>query len=184
MPSSLLSRLQQRRMIGELWVPQEREAGHAGQHLSKKFKPLAAELYSKDSQPRDVSPGPRETGHESLADWVRADGEDGRNLARGVFGSDGRGRIGGHDSVDLQVHQSGRGSSQIPSLALRPAILENEVFPFLVSEVAQPLQQRWESKRPLPWGRAEHPDPGNLPGLLRFYGERRGEEAAGQGTDE
>src|SRR2546425_1417385 len=43
-PSRLLRRRQQRCMVEQSWIPQERNPGHTGQHLFEKFKSFPAEF--------------------------------------------------------------------------------------------------------------------------------------------
>jgi hypothetical protein len=80
------------------------------------------------------------------------------------------------DHVYLELDQVRRGLGQAPIVFARTAALDRDVLPVDVPEFPQRLLEcRF---RPCTAPEDKPPDPGDLPWLLPFGGDRRGEEAA------
>ena len=83
----------------------------------------------------------------------------------------------GHDGINVEGDQLGRQSRQAVKFSLGPAVLDDEVSAFLVSQVSEALSQGRSLAAKICGRRlAEKPQPIDSCCLLRLGGERRGEE--------
>jgi hypothetical protein len=100
-----------------------------------------------------------------------------------VLGSDRGGRRGHDDEIDPEPDQLGGQLRESLRVAFREPALEDEVPPFAIPSLPQPVQER------IPpvggWGiRPQVADPVNLARRLRLGGERCHEETEREGEEE
>ena len=130
-------------------------------------------------------PRPGETRDESEPNRIGKTHSDDGDRPRGVLRCQGCRRRRRYEDVHLEPDQLGREIGQPVESALRPSILDDDVLALDPPELTQPLPERLADAG-ISGVRAggEIAYPGHLPHLLRPGGERRGEEAAGQRTQE
>jgi len=92
-------------------------------------------------------PGPCKACHQAGPNRIVAD-RHGRDQGRCFLDSPGPQETPDDDDVDLQVYELGREIGESLGLPLRPPVLDREVSPLHIPQVAQTPSEALERKRP------------------------------------
>jgi hypothetical protein len=118
-----------------------------GQNLFKNLQPLAAQFRAGIHQPGNVPAGPSEagsmSGHYQVSGYANNDG----NGPSGLFqGADRRLSVR-DDDIHPQINQFGGKLRKAIRFPFRPAVLDDDVLPLNVTEIAQTLSERLDPSR-------------------------------------
>ncbi len=153
----------------------------------RKLQILASQLRPNEREPGHVAAWPGETRSESRPDRIANADEYDRHGRRCVPRSHSRRRAEGHDHRWLDLRQFPGQRGKTIAISVREPLLEHEVLTVSVSEVPESLPEGVKHRR-CRTRRAgiERQDYDSvwLSRRLRLCGERRGEEATRQATDE
>jgi len=160
-------------------------------HLLEQFDALSHQILSLIAQPCDVPVRAAETLDESPAYEVPASDHDDRHSRRCRFECGQRCGYG-DNHIDARSEHFVYQARESIGLALGPARFGHELSSEYVAALAQSLQERLDSLalrvRPSHTGghltETKDSEPIDLARLLRLGGQRRGEEATGQRSDE
>src|SRR5262249_7589680 len=132
-----------------------------------------------------VATGMCKAGDDSAPDRIGGQPNNDGYGRGGLLGGEGRGSGGGCDDVYFQADEISCESCELIGVPLGEPDLQDHVPALDPPDLAEPLPKGLQIE-PLIGGRSvvQVPDLANLPRLLRLSGERRGEEAAGHGTEE
>src|SRR5438876_10218871 len=86
-------------------MPDADEPGHFGEGFLEELEALGGQLRAEERQARDVPAGPREAGHESVAEGITHGRRDDRDGGGRLLCGAGRGGAPGNDEVDLETDQ-------------------------------------------------------------------------------
>ena len=146
---------------------------------------LRAQFDTQVRPPSDVATGMCKAGDDSAPDRIGGQPNNYGYGRGGLLGGEGRGSGGGCDDVYFQADEISCESCELIGVPLGEPDLQDNVLALDSPELAEPLPECIQIE-PLIGGRSvvQVPDLANLPRALRLGGERRGEEATGQGTEE
>ena len=103
--------------------------------LLEQFHQLADQLRSDGGQPRDIAARPRQARDEPLGYGIAGSTENNGEGRRRSFGGErAECATGAHDDIDLERNQFGRENGEPLRLALRPAILDQDVATLGITE--------------------------------------------------
>jgi hypothetical protein len=106
-------------------------------------------------------------------------GEDNRNRAGGLAGCQGGAGESRHNDIHLQTDELGQDMRELVILPPDEAVLQEEILPFHVAEVAQGVPEY----APVRIADAHNPDPGDFPRQLGVGCQRRHQDAERQGHE-
>src|SRR5262249_13575952 len=123
-------------------MPKERDPTDSGHCLHEQLQTLTDELWGEERQSRDVATRPRQSGDKATRNRIYCPREDdGDNPGRSLGGQRG-GRVRNDDDVDVKRHQIGCQSREPIVFPLGIEVLNVDVVAFLITEVAQPSEER------------------------------------------
>ena len=166
-------------------VQEGRDPGGFRNHLPEQLDPFRVDLGDDGAHPGDVPAGSGEARDDALptgsASPVMTTG-----MVRGrMLGRQGRLRPSRHDQVDLQSDELRGQARESLVAAVGRAVLDHEVLPLDVPEIAQPLPEGVEVGRIDRRRRSlEHADPVELSRRLGLESKGPGEQAEGDAGDE
>ena len=123
--------------------PQNHDSGDRRHRFFEHLQALHADLVEKQREAGDVAARPRQAGCEPHGDGVPAHGHDRDRLRRGA-GGQRAGRARGKDHLHLEIDELFREPGQVVVLAMRPALLDDKVAAFHVSQILQAALERLE----------------------------------------
>jgi hypothetical protein len=115
--------------------------------LREELQLFAADLRGKAGQSRHVSTRTRQAGDEPAAYGILIPGHDNGNRRRGVLGIPRVYRTGRDNDIDIETHGLGSERGRSIHIALRRPILNDNVVPFHVAKLAQPLAECLDAGR-------------------------------------
>jgi hypothetical protein len=161
----------------------QRNSREPRNQLFEEFNPFPHQLGAEGSHPRDIATRVREARHDGARVAHRRHNR--WNCFGRFFGRPGGWRPPGQNQVDLETNQFGREVREPLGATIRRPIFNDQVSPFDVAHVPQPLAQGVEiGGVPCRGYRLQNPDAIDLPHSLRAHSERRGEEAPRNPADE
>jgi hypothetical protein len=179
-PRRDLCLFQLERLRWNSWIREHGHAGDSGNRLLEQLQPLADQLRRESGHSSDVSPRPRQAGHEPTPDrivMIRHDDGDRRRGAPGRLGSGcGARDYDVHLEPNKLVHEGGESVGSFPV----PSTLDEDVLAVDVPQFTQPLEESLPGEptpRAVRRGTPEKAYPIEFPGLLRLGRERRNDEA-------
>src|SRR6266568_2082375 len=151
--------------------------------LFKELNPFRCQLGAEGRHSRNIAPRPREARHHGARVAHRRH-DHWNGCSRVLGGPRGRGPPA-HDQIDLETHQLGRELREPLGATICRSIFDDQVSPFDVAELPQPLAQSVEIGGVLCGGyRFENTDAIDLPRLLRARSNRRGTENRRNSADD
>src|SRR5574337_2226370 len=169
------------------WNPQDAHPGDRGDGFLEQLQLFGAQVRGEEGEPRDVPAWPRQVPDETGSHGIGNDHHDNGERLRRVLGREGRWRRMRNNDVNLEAHQFSREVCKPLGLPCSPSVLHREILPLDMAKLTQPLPEGLYSfGRDANGGRPaeQKPDSRDLGRLLRFGGERCGEQAPGQSADE
>src|SRR5215470_9415608 len=171
-------------MWGGRGVPKDSDPREFRDGRLLQLQPFPAYLRLVEKRPRDVPTRSGQGGSEAGGDRItfKIAGDDGdrcRPSLRSLEGS----RPQGDDHVDAETDQLGSELRESIGSPFGEAIINGEVAALGVAELPHALTECAQEVRQRAGELIQEADPCD-PVLLRLGGERRGEEAAGYGTEE
>ena len=122
---------------GIAWIDEHRDPRGTGQQLFQELQPLRQQIRSVQIHAGGIAARPVKAGHETIADWIRANNEEDRNGRGRLFRRPGRHCAPGrHDQGHPTVYQVGRQLRQPRKLTLRPTVLDPDVPAFDIAASA------------------------------------------------
>ena len=114
-----------------------RTAARISVGMASLINTLGVELEDKIGQASQIAAGTGEAGHEPKVDRIDHAGHHNWNGRGGVLGRLCAGRTMGYEHIDVELHQLGceLGEAVVP--ALSPPIVDDNVLPLIVSELAK-----------------------------------------------
>ena len=150
-------------------IVKQRHSRETRNQLFEEFNPFPGQLGAEGRHPGNIAPRVREARHDGMRVAHRRH-HHGNGSGR-VLGRPGGWRPPGHDQVDLETNQFGREVREPLGATIRRPIFDDQVSPFDVAEVPQPLAQGVEiGGVPCRGYRLQNPDAIDLPRLLRCSG--------------
>src|ERR1700730_1343829 len=167
------------------WLPEDSDPIDSRDTQLELFQTLADELREDEGQPRDIAARPRKAGDEAAPNRIGSSSEDNGEGAGCLLGSPGSlCASSGHDDINLEGNQFGRKSGKALRLPLGISVFDHDVAALDVTEVTQSLEEGLVSMGASGPVERQIAYASDLGGLLRLGGERRGEQAASQTSEE
>ncbi len=157
-----------------------------GRASLNRLQPLGDEFRAQEGRARNIPTRPSETGHEPVANRIAHSHHDDGNGGGCLLCGTASRRSHRDDDIDLETGEFGRQSRKALDSPVRRSVFNQDVLALHIAVLAQSLPQGVDPRR---LKRLERPGhqvtyPCNLPRLLRFGGERRGEDGTRDAGDE
>lgn len=125
-------------------IPEEGHPCQSRDRLLEKFQVPPDFLRFKTREPRQVSAGPLQTGHEPPGNGIDHHREDDRDGGRGILGGPGRHGTHRYDDIRTKPDQFGGKFREALQPPLSPSRFDDDVAALDIAEVAKPLPEGLE----------------------------------------
>ena len=129
-------------------IPEHRDAREAGNDFAHQLQMLQGHFRREQRQSRQIAAGPPNAFDKAnLGRIAGARCKDDRYIFRQLGGSDSRGHDGSHDQVDFPVEKFAAPATGSVHISRHVHMLEDEVAPLDIAELAHALRERAEHDR-------------------------------------
>jgi hypothetical protein len=168
------------------WIHENRDSREPRQDVLEQLQLLAVDPPPDgDGEPRDAPARPSEAGHQARAYGIDSQEHDDGDRPGRVLGRYHRRRGSRNNDINPETHELGREVRKTIDVAVRKAIVDDDVLALDPAQVAQPaLECVGHTLRRVARGNGEVADSVHPPHRLGLGGKRRGEEAERDAGDE
>jgi hypothetical protein len=162
--------------VGEVvGVQQNTDAPNVRHRLLDEFQPFRIQLWEKEGRSCDVSARACDTLYKASGHGIAGYSHDDGNCCSRPLGCKAPRGTMRHDNPYVEANKLGGKLRQVLVFAFSPSVLNYDILPLGISEIAQPLPERIEMLREVTRGdRTQKSDASDLLWLLGARGERPG----------
>src|SRR5262249_16702522 len=123
------------------WLPKNSDARYLWDHLRKQLQPFPAQFSGESGEPRDISTRMRQAIGIPSRNWVFLCHDDNGDRLGRLLGCADPPWASNNKHIDLELYQFGHKAWVTIALSLNVAILNQDIFPFDITEISQPLPE-------------------------------------------